>query len=119
MPTKQTVSTTRKTIVLPVKTWKAVEAYQVAHDIPTITESISRLIRAGLKGARAPTVSAKKPPAVARKTVTLPDSIWATIDSFQDRHGLIRVADVFDPLVLAGLRLKIAVVSTRTTRTAL
>jgi hypothetical protein len=46
--TKIRIPTTRKTVTLTDAVWTAIEDYRQDHQIPTITDTIDRLVKAGL-----------------------------------------------------------------------
>lgn len=114
------VSTTRKTVTLPLRTWRSIGQYQVEHSIPNVTDTVSRLIRAGLKvSGRAGILRARQDMEVARKTITLPDAVWTDIAAYRERYRIYRFTDTLDQLVNAGLRVKVAIVGANAARGSL
>lgn len=114
---KNRIPNTRKSVDLPQSVWDEVEAYRQEHQILTITEVISRLVKAGL--ASKPLPLGKRLHLNGRRTITLPDSVWAEVATYRTEHGFHHMRYAVCDLVRAGLTVKIAIVGKNAKREAL
>lgn len=114
---KTRIPSTRKSVDLPQSVWDEVEAYRQEHQILTTTEVISRLVKAGL--ASKPLPISRRMHLDGRRTITLPDSVWAEVAAYRTEHGFHHMRYAVCDLVRAGLTVKIAIVGKNAKREAL